>query len=311
MILLSSADIEQFQNADDTTVDVDGQSGPSVTHKGKKTKSKETLDTQTAIDTEDGPADNGRTALELLYHISILCTNASGSKHFVRCLGEQNGKRCPKSWVVPRSRGRILGHAAGCQLLPQHLRHKAGEKLSAESPGARVEAIEQKEAEASSGRSAAPTTSTQPSVAPVFAAAGRDQLGAKLDFAVTKLFCVGGIAPNIADRLVWREMWTIASPSYQPPCSTTLSDSLIPKEAARVRQMQYDLLSKETNIALSFDGNSIRKPQSVYTIHATTALRRTFFLEGIEASDVSHTGEWITGNLLTVGFEVYYTTFCS
>jgi hypothetical protein len=52
------------------------------------------------------------------------------------------------------------------------------------------------------------------------------------------------------------------------------------------------------NLTLTFDGNTTRKPHSVYTVHATTPSRETYFLDAHEASDERHTTQWVTDKLL-------------
>jgi hypothetical protein len=61
-----------------------------------------------------------------------------------------------------------------------------------------------------------------------------------------------------------------------------------------------DVLQKEQNLTLTFDGNSTRKPQSVYTVHITTKNRDSYFVDGYEGSDERHMAAWIKDKVLKV-----------
>lgn len=61
-----------------------------------------------------------------------------------------------------------------------------------------------------------------------------------------------------------------------------------------------EILRKEENLTLTFDGNSTRKPQSVYTMHVTTKDRDSYFVDGYEGSDKHHTAVWIKDKVLKV-----------
>ncbi|GJE84361.1 hypothetical protein PsYK624_004370 [Phanerochaete sordida] len=54
-----------------------------------------------------------------------------------------------------------------------------------------------------------------------------------------------------------------------------------------------DHLKGQYNLTITFDGNSTRGKQSVYTVHVTDPERRVFLLEGDEKSAISHTQERI------------------
>ena len=91
---------------------------------------------------------------------------------------------------------------------------------------------------------------------------------------------------------------------YRPTSSSTFVDNYIPKEAVAVRQRQLKELKKYTNLTLTFDGTSTRKPQSLYTVHATTPTRETYFLDGYEDSVSRHTVDWVKEKLFKV--QSYY-----
>ncbi|KAF8583998.1 hypothetical protein K439DRAFT_1293915, partial [Ramaria rubella] len=120
------------------------------------------------------------------------------------------------------------------------------------------------------------------------------------DFAIMKLICASGIPLAVVRLAEWKEVFKIASPNYIPASASTIEGSQIPAEASRVRQEQVKLLEQEYHLTLSFDGGSIRHPQSVETIHVTTADWESFLVQGHEASDVSHTADHVENVIVEV-----------
>jgi hypothetical protein len=93
-----------------------------------------------------------------------------------------------------------------------------------------------------------------------------------------------------------------------PTPSDTFADRYIPNEAVFVREKQIKILREIDNLTLTFDGNTTRKPHSIYTVHATTPSRLTYFLDGHEGSSERHTQEWITNKLLHVRYFQKYSS---
>jgi hypothetical protein len=77
----------------------------------------------------------------------------------------------------------------------------------------------------------------------------------------------------------------IANAAYYPSCSSTIADTHIPGEAARVRTLSIIFLKTQINLTISYDGGTTHRPQSVYTVHFTTPDGRSFLIEGEESSD--------------------------
>ena len=114
---------------------------------------------------------------------------------------------------------------------------------------------------------------------------------AQLDADVVQFFCVGGIPPSKASLPEWKQIFQHAAPTYQPASASKLKDYHIPSEVALVRTQQLEHLQTCTNLCITFDGQKIRLPQSVYTIHIITPEQRICCFDGHEASEDSHTGE--------------------
>ena len=123
---------------------------------------------------------------------------------------------------------------------------------------------------------------------------------AKVDHVIMRLMCVRGLVPNVIDSDEWKELMNILNGAYQPTSADTFAKKHIPREAVYVRQLQNDILHDIDNLTLTFDGTSTRKPNSIYTAHATTPSRESYFLDAHQGSGERHTTEWVTGKLLKV-----------
>jgi hypothetical protein len=123
---------------------------------------------------------------------------------------------------------------------------------------------------------------------------------AKVDHIIMRLICVRGLVPHILDSPEWKELMRTLNGQYHPTSSDLFEQKFIPQEAVYVREKQIELLKKEHNLTLTFDGTTTRKPQSFYTAHATTPSRKVHFLDGYEGTDKHHTKGWIKDKLLTV-----------
>ena len=88
-------------------------------------------------------------------------------------------------------------------------------------------------------------------------------------------------------------MWKHGNPNYEPASTAVLTELQIPNEAARIETLQLEHLRTCENLTLTFDGNTTKLPQSVYTVHVITPDCRVFLVEGDESSAESHTGEKI------------------
>ena len=205
---------------------------------------------------------------------------------------------------------RILKHAAHCCHLDPDLKLLANEHAAGTSLGAKLEVVES-------------TTSTETPAEPKvkkaktpafihdFANTGRKVLQTKLDHCIMKLICVAGLIPRMMDSAEWKEFMSIACPKYKITSSDLFEEKLILAEAAFVRKQVLEILKNERNLTLTFDGNSTRKPQSVYTVHVTTKDRNSYFLDAYEGSDEHHTASWVTDKILKVSVEFAYHRIAS
>ena len=133
---------------------------------------------------------------------------------------------------------------------------------------------------------------------------------AKVDHIIMRLICVRGMVPTVVGSDEWKELMHVLNPRYRPSSVDMFVEKYIPQEAAFVRQKQVEKLQEENNLTLTFDGTSIRKPQSFYTVHATTPSHKSYLLDGHEGSDEHHTTQWIKEQLMKVSnlliLKLYY-----
>ena len=131
--------------------------------------------------------------------------------------------------------------------------------------------------------------------------AGKIKYEDEVNLRIVEFIAVNGIPAITLDSPQWKKFVEAVSKSkYNPPSSSTLTEKLIPGQAALVRRYQIQFLQTCANLTLTFDGGSTRKPSSVYTIHVTTAERETFFMEGCDATEERHTAEYIEGLVIKV-----------
>jgi len=146
----------------------------------------------------------------------------------------------------------------------------------------------------------------QRTLADIATTAGKTKYQDEVNLAIVELFAVSGIPASVLDPPQWKKFVDVATRSKCSPLSSTiLTEKLIPAEAALVRKYQTDFLRTCLNLTLTFDGGSIRKPSSVYTIHITTAERETFFMDGCDATGKRHTAEYIEGLVTRVRIGIW------
>lgn len=130
----------------------------------------------------------------------------------------------------------------------------------------------------------------------------REKFQDKVDHCIMRLICTRGLVPNVIDSPEWNELMGLLNPQYHPTSATSFADKHIPREAVFVREQQLQYLRQESNLTLTFDGTTIRKPSSIYTVHATDSERRTFFLDGHIGGDVRQNADWIETRISAVCF---------
>ncbi|TCD66295.1 hypothetical protein EIP91_001586 [Steccherinum ochraceum] len=134
-----------------------------------------------------------------------------------------------------------------------------------------------------------------------FEAKGKQDYKLKVDHAILKLISALGLPPYALDLAEWKEAWYEASRgAYTPVSRNKFTDFQVPAEVAHVKNVQIEYLKHKINLTISFDGGSIRQLKGFYSIHVTTPERESYFIEGVDGRGVSHTGKWISEQLLRV-----------
>lgn len=264
----------------------------------------------------------GRPGLNLLDDVSqytrFLNPSAGIKLSFgYRCKGAERG--CATNWSGPRNSARVLAHASSCEKLPPEVIQRVNEHLASRSLSAKLGHITNFQSETTSKASSSQAILDAPNVSPanslsglstasikqrsvleIARQAGRDKKYDQLDHDAMSFFVVNGIPPTNADSPEWKEMWQHAVPGYKPVSSTTLTNIHIPREASYVRSQVLAYLRTQDGLTLSFDGNTTRRVDSVYTAHVSTQERRVFLWDGNSTSAESHTAEHIANFLIEV-----------
>jgi hypothetical protein len=77
--------------------------------------------------------------------------------------------------------------------------------------------------------------------------------------------------------------------------SNTLRTRLLPREFAKINEMQRDELSNEVNLSLCFDGWSGRSGNSLYACTVVTSSGKTYLWWLKDLSGIKHTADNLRG----------------
>ncbi|RDB30113.1 hypothetical protein Hypma_013941 [Hypsizygus marmoreus] len=293
-----------------------------------KTLSESQLDTDADFsDIEEVEIDHksGARTLPLLLQVSVPCYSrnlADGDsrkdKKVLHCLASTG---CHTSWGWPQNRQCILTHSMTCRFLPLHLQQAAIDQLAAKAGGPPV-AVPSGSNEANavevdkevSPRKCVKTSSaiashseptldiqigTSSRMLDTFIAKGRKKalgdLKATGDNALLLFLICCAIPPVVIDSVHFKRFIQTLNPNYPPPSSSTVVNKLVPDEAAKVNIRIIKFLWTQWDLTITFNGGKIRKNQSFYSVHASTAgpNRLEFCLDLDDTSFLSHTSGYI------------------
>ncbi|KAJ3512736.1 hypothetical protein NMY22_g15246 [Coprinellus aureogranulatus] len=282
--------------------------GPSSSEKGSRKKLWKPSQT--------GP---GRHADELMgscINRWVEETNEGKKKYTWTCIA------CGKQSASNPVRDRVFKHVKECRKFKKYdhdLHRRILNELAGESLGAQVKATSEAPAPetpsqaSGSGGSGGSTgierrlQSLPPGSQPTLNMAPFREAGKKLtkdkkellkktvDLYVLQFITALGLSPQIVDSFWFRQIVEALNPNYKPMTSDELIDRHIPAEAAHIRQETIKRLRQEKNLSLTFDGTTIRKPESIYTSHVTTPSRETYVLSFHHDNGAAehHTMDWI------------------
>ena len=222
-----------------------------------------------------------------------------------RCIAS---KACKVTWKRPRDRQRIFKHAKSCDYLPAGMRREVielmaekavGPKASIDSANLKDDVDTEEEAGKKAPKRAKKTHSdvtSQPRgrrTLDEFVREGRKNLQNAGDHALILFITCNGLPPSVVNSREFKNFVSTLNLDYKPPSETTLSERLIPDEAANIHQATIQYLRTCRDLTITFDGGKLRRSNGLYSVHVTTPERRAFCLTLDDASRLSHTGEYI------------------
>jgi hypothetical protein len=205
---------------------------------------------------------------------------------------------CDKVFHQNKRSKTLISHAAHCSNLPRALRQLAEDEGASNSLGAAIAGTKRARETIPGAKDLTTSTSTPlaPSTAfPVadWAQLGKEEQQANADLALLIWAVDAGVSFRSLDHPMFRRYNAIISRAkYASKSSTTIVDSQLRSEAALVRKNIVTYLREQRNLTLTFDGQTIRSQEPIYTVHVTTSDRRIFLIKG-DISFQSHTAEYI------------------
>lgn len=261
----------------------------------------------------------GRPMNSLLDILLQKCYHESApEKHLFRCVGG-----CGMTYIN-RNLNRTVHHATACHRLPadictrakEHAANKAlSRKLAASDPEVEVDAggeptikeSGQKESKDVGGVIAVKKRKLNNGVASnskttkLFEQAkklGRKERHEKIDLVILILVCCAGIPTFITQQNVWKDVFSLADPTYVPASRAKLEEVQIVGEAESIQQIQIAYLKTQNNITVSCDGGTTRGRKAFWTLHMSTEDRKVYLMDVREATAESHTAVWIKSYVL-------------
>ncbi|KAF7350324.1 hypothetical protein MVEN_01336900 [Mycena venus] len=220
---------------------------------------------------------SGRPRSEVMDHLTVEIKSTDSVRAY-RCAAPG----CIKTFH-PRTLARVLAHSKRCLKLTEEQRRYASQHSAATSPGARAE-------ELAKGLSADQLKPPPPPVE-FFGQAAAQQVrahhSAQLDLSIVKLFAAAGLPPRLADYPEWKDtlhLAALAGPRYIP-CWSYHPHGQSYHEHVSVFRLTGEMRAVGENF---------------YTVHASTPEGRSFLLEGVECTLVSHTAEWMADMVISV-----------
>lgn len=118
---------------------------------------------------------------------------------------------------------------------------------------------------------------------------------------VLEFLCAAGLLPHVVSYPEWGALIYAMDRHVKIYSEDSFSEKFIPAEASHVTLEAIQLLQKTRHLTISYDGGSTCAVESIYSVHVTMPeTRESYFIEGNEASELSHTGEHIQDLLLKV-----------
>ncbi|KAH7877021.1 ribonuclease H-like domain-containing protein [Lentinula edodes] len=215
---------------------------------------------------------------------------------------------CQESWMGKPTKKRVFPYSSTCaKMLSEHkdlasaAAMAAGNlSLGAEIDKATKDSLQQETSEPVSKqhRIQKKLDVTQYRVAGKKATEKETELfNKRLGLLQLKLVTVCGVAPHVFDMDVWKELATLSNPRWSPYTGDQIQVA-IKLEAELCRQKTVEAVSKEVHNTITFDGTSLRRNQSAYTVHVSTPDRKEYFLHAHKGDKARHTAPWVRDRLI-------------
>lgn len=200
-----------------------------------------------------------------------------------------------------RAQARVYRHAVNCRKLPLTLRNKARKARAATAPSKKLKLMKERRA---AGKGEVSEDDLPNNAVTRMAKEGvrlsRAERHEQARLDILYLFCVGGGPMTLANRAIFKQSYRDLDPTFNPPTATALSEDLVIAEQQAIMEEQIEELRMAEDITLSTDGGTSHGGEAFWTVHASTTDRVVRLVECQEATDVSHTAEWISNLVLSV-----------
>lgn len=217
-----------------------------------------------------GKKDNkgGFERCKLLNRLWVGMTRKSdkSQKFKWHCIAVSKG--CGAEYAHPLQRHRALTHSEDCTLLLREDRDDASLELASGSVGTQLTKLSRKMTEE-----------------------GRTQQNLRLSQRLTTFIATTGVAPHVVGHPAFLELAAELDSKWKVPCPTTLSQSLLPGQAADVKLRKIQLLRSKKNLSISFDGGSLHG-FSMVTVHVIEEDSTSHTIACEDGTSASHTAQW-------------------
>ncbi|KAG5223278.1 organellar single-stranded DNA binding protein [Salix suchowensis] len=250
-------------------------------------------------------AKGGRWPCQLGQKLALTCykKHDPARKLIFHCVGMDPARQpagcmtvCDKIFAGPhRNLKWIKDHAADCEHLPKELQEEVNQDLSKNAPLVKVAQMnlagEKKKIVSTMELlvSSILVSKTAPSIIYMVSRKTRiDGQNAQLEADLLKFAIVINIPLAVFDYPEWKKLVKNVDACLISTTLCHIRDILIPQEVGHVRTVQIKELWMCENLTITFDGNTTRAPESVYTIHAIQQVGPSQFT-GIGSDDTGNT----------------------
>ncbi|KAG8742002.1 hypothetical protein FRC10_002119 [Ceratobasidium sp. 414] len=195
----------------------------------------------------------------------------------------------------------LFSHAIQeCLYIESGLRERVAQESDELSVGSKVAKLDAAKFQRRAVKST--PSSSQPSVQSLVISKGRKAKQVRFDLAVLNFVAAAQLSPFKLDPPEFHAMISVANSMLKPKSSGCVASCQIPMESTRLKHLSVEQLKEHHHLTISFGGGSTIRLQSFTTIHVTTPdTRIPYLMEALDASGVSHTGQFHFKEIERVG----------